>query len=131
MLERLTAIFEKIVSAGTGFAEIPARLFVEQVEQEEIKMQFALLGLYYTDGFNFFKLLDIDANKSLGIDQFVMGCLRLKGGALLIDTNILLEDTKALVSTTSRAHKKAIETIATQVKNVSDKLSGLTREMQN
>merc|ERR1712136_573301 len=133
MLERLTDIFWKMEmeSSDSCSGEISDAAFVDQVEREEMKMQFALLGLHYTDGVNFFRLLDIGANKSLGIDQFVMGCLRLKGGALLIDTNIMLEDTKALVSTTSRAHKKAIETIATQVKNVSDKLSGLTREMQN
>merc|ERR1712136_167284 len=130
MLERLTAIFEKIVSAGTGFAEIPARLFVEQVEQEEIKMQFALLGLYYTDGFNFFRLLDIDAKKSLGIDQFVMGCLRLKGGALLIDNNILVEDTKALVLSMGRSHNKAIDAIAHQLRQVHDKLTALERDRE-
>jgi len=130
MLERLTAIFEKIVSAGTGFAEIPARLFVEQVEQEEIKMQFALLGLYYTDGFNFFRLLDIDAKKSLGIDQFVMGCLRLKGGALLIDNNILVEDTKTLVLSMGRSHNKAIDAIAHQLRQVHDKLTALERDRE-
>jgi len=122
MLERLTGLFEKLLSAGTGSGEISDRLFVEQVEQEEMKMQFALLGLYYTDGLNFFRLLDIDAKKSLGIDQFVMGCLRLKGGALLIDNNVLVEDTKRLVESMGRANRKAIETIASQVQLVHEKL---------
>eukprot|EP00450_Noctiluca_scintillans_P004626 CAMPEP_0194495434 /NCGR_PEP_ID=MMETSP0253-20130528/13033_1 /TAXON_ID=2966 /ORGANISM="Noctiluca scintillans" /LENGTH=155 /DNA_ID=CAMNT_0039336689 /DNA_START=9 /DNA_END=473 /DNA_ORIENTATION=- len=79
MLERLTDIFETMQSNPDGSGEISYKSFIEQVEREEMKMQFALLGLYYTDGFNFFRLLDIDAKKSLGIDQFVMGCLRLKG----------------------------------------------------
>eukprot|EP00450_Noctiluca_scintillans_P009222 CAMPEP_0194497182 /NCGR_PEP_ID=MMETSP0253-20130528/14207_1 /TAXON_ID=2966 /ORGANISM="Noctiluca scintillans" /LENGTH=290 /DNA_ID=CAMNT_0039338661 /DNA_START=124 /DNA_END=994 /DNA_ORIENTATION=+ len=130
MLERLTAIFDKIESEGTGTGEISDRLFVEQVEREEMKMQFALLGLYYTDGLNFFRLLDVDANKSVGIDQFVMGCLRLKGGSLLIDTNILIEDTRALVLTTSRAHQNAIDSIGKELKGVCDKLCELERDKQ-
>jgi len=125
MLERLTAIYEKIESVGNGSGEISDRIFIEQVEREEMKMQFALLGLYYTDGFNFFRLLDIEGNKSLGIDQFVMGCLRLKGGALLIDTNILIEDTKHLVAKTSQAHKKAIVAIALQLDALCAKVSSL------
>merc|ERR1712136_540224 len=130
MLERLTGLFEKLLSAGTGSGEISDRLFVEQVEQEEMKMQFALLGLYYTDGLNFFRLLDIDAKKSLGIDQFVMGCLRLKGGALLIDNNVLVEDTKRLVESMGRANNKAIDAIAHQLRQVHDKLTALERDRE-
>merc|ERR1719284_2078968 len=112
MLERLTALFEKMLSAGTGSGEISDRLFVEQVEQEEMKMQFALLGLYCTDGFNISRLLDIEGNMSLGIDQCVMGCLRIKCGALLFDSKIIVEDIKTLFMSMGRAHRKAIETIA-------------------
>jgi len=122
MLERLTDIFETMQSNPDGSGEISYKSFIEQVEREEMKMQFALLGLYYTDGFNFFRLLDVDANKTLGIDQFVMGCLRLRGGALLIDTNILLEDTKSLVSTTSRSHDRSIDLLTQQLKHVCEKL---------
>jgi len=128
MLERLTAIFEKMETEGSG--EISDTSFIQQVEREELKMQFALLGLYYSDGINFFRLLDIDSNKSIGIDQFVMGCLRLKGGALLIDTNVLLEDTRALVATTGRANKKAIDIIGHQLKTVCDKFTQLESEKQ-
>jgi len=130
MLERLTAIFEKMESAGTGSGEISDALFVEQVEREEMKMQFALLGLYYTDGFNFFRLLDIEKNKTLGIDQFVMGCLRLKGGALLIDNNILVEDTKMLVMSMGRAHQRSIDNIASLMQNISDKVSELEHDQR-
>lgn len=128
MLESLTALFEQMESEGHCSGTVSQSVFVELVEREEMKMQFALLGLYYTDGFNFFRFLDIEFNKSVGIDQFVMGCLRLKGGALLIDTKVLLEDTRTLVVSAGRAHKQAMDATTHQLKNVCDRLTVLEIE---
>ena len=129
VLESLTAIFEKMESKESDEGLIPERFFVEQVEREETKMQFALPGLYDTDGLNFFRFLDIEANHTLSIDQFVMGCLRLKGGALLIDTKVLLEDTRTLVVSAGRANKHAMDAIVNHLKDVHEKLDKLELDM--
>ena len=42
-------------------------------------MQFALLGLHFGDGVNFFRLLDVDGNRLLRIDEFVMGVPPFEG----------------------------------------------------
>ena len=120
MLESLTAIFEKIKSEEYDEGLIPERFFIEQVEREETKMQFVLIGLYYTDGLNFFRFLDIEFNHTLSIDQFVMGCLRLKSGALF-----LLEDTRTLVVSAGRANKHAMNAIVNQLQDVHEKLDKL------
>jgi len=130
MVGRLTAIFGKFeVKFGTD--SIMGKDFVEHVERQDVKMQFALLGLHYTDGLNFFKLLDIDGNSRLSIEEFVMGCLRLKGGGLLIDSNVLIQETKELVMTTARANKKAIAAIASTVKDMLDRFNSHEVEMMS
>ena len=121
MVGRLTAIFGKF-EEKCGTDSILGKDFVEHVERQEVKMQFALLGLHYSDGLNFFKLLDVDGNSRLSIEEFVMGCLRLKGGGLLIDSYVLIQETKELVMSTSRANKKAIAAIANTVKDMLDEV---------
>jgi len=127
MLERLTGIFGNMEKLY-GTQQISERDFVEQVEREEVKMQLSVLGLHYTDGRNFFRLLDVDGSRWLGVDEFVMGCLSLKGGALLIDSNVLIQDTRSMVTTMARSTKNAMEVITTSVKMLCDKVAELERD---
>lgn len=127
MLERLTGIFGNM-EKQYGTQQISERDFVEQVEREEVKMQLNVLGLHYTDGRNFFRLLDVDGSRWLGVDEFVMGCLSLKGGALLIDSNVLIQDTRSMVTTMARSTKNAMEVITTSVKMLCDKVAELERD---
>jgi len=114
MLERLTVLFHDLQRGGT----VHGPDFVSRAEDDKVKMQFALVGLHFTDGNNFFKLLDVDRNGALSIDEFVMGCLRIKGGALLIDSNVLIQETKSIVS----EQKKALTSISRMVKDIREKL---------
>jgi len=124
MLQRLTAIFAMMESPyGTGM--LTEQCFAEQVEREDVKMQFALLGLYFSQGPHFFRLLDVDGNGELCIDEFVMGCLRLKGGALLIDSNVMIRDTRTLVASTARTNRKVMESLATAMAAVVERLDAL------
>jgi len=118
MLERLTVLFHDLQRGGT----VLDTEFVSQVEEYDVKMQFALLGLHFTDGRNFFKLLDVDRNGSLAIDEFVMGCLRLKGGALLIDSNVLIQETKSMLQVTASENRKALASLARVVKDLREKV---------
>jgi len=118
MLERLTKIFELMEKSESGV--INDNEFVEQVEREDVRMQFALLGLHFTDARNFFRLLDIDGSHSVGIDEFVMGCLSMKGGALLIDTRACVQEMMRSLQLMSRSNKKAFATITSSVKELRD-----------
>jgi len=120
VMEKLQAIFWAIQKDGNN--DITIKEFVKEVERDDVKMQFALLGMHFTDGHTFFKLLDVDENGSLAIDEFVMGCVRLKGGALLIDSNVKIQETKALVTHTARANRKALMAIASGVRELQHKL---------
>merc|ERR1712136_450074 len=49
------------------------------VDQDHVKIILSVLGLQITDAIALFKILDVDGSKEVEIDEFVMGCMRLKG----------------------------------------------------
>jgi len=120
MLERLTRIFEEMSPDSSG--TVGLQDFVEHVERDEMKMVFSLIGLQFTDGVTLFKLLDVDGNSQLGIDEFVMGCLRLKGGAVQIDNHVLIRDMKALLRESSVKQSRAVSTLAHTVRDMRQQL---------
>merc|ERR1719284_1236640 len=122
MLRRLTTIYDEMVSLEGAEDILSDKQFVEQVESQQVKMQLSLMGLYYTDGLNFFKLLDAYGNGWLTVDEFVMGCLRLKGGALQIDSTVLIRETKDLVKKSVQDNRRTISTITTIVKALGARL---------
>ena len=44
------------------------------------------------DAWSFFKLLDLDSGGAVEIEEFLMGCLRLRGSARAIDIAKLIHD---------------------------------------
>uniref|UniRef100_A0A7S1AIG3 Uncharacterized protein n=1 Tax=Noctiluca scintillans TaxID=2966 RepID=A0A7S1AIG3_NOCSC len=71
--------------------------FLRHMENEEMKVQLSLIGLHFCDGVALFRYLDVYHNDYLTIDQFVMGCLRLKGEAILIDMDVEIKQTREVV----------------------------------
>merc|ERR1712136_106641 len=120
MLQRLTALFQDLDAACSSTGCLSLEEFVTNVEREHVKMQFAFLGLYFGDPFTFFKLLDVDRSGSLGIDEFVIGCLRLKSGAVVLEGSVLIDETKTLLHTTSREQMKAHRSLVRIVEEVRD-----------
>mmetsp|Transcript_118861 Transcript_118861/g.222189 ORF Transcript_118861/g.222189 Transcript_118861/m.222189 type:complete len:91 (-) Transcript_118861:130-402(-) len=51
-----------------------------------------------------FKLLDIDGSGAVGIEEFVIGCMRLKGSAKSIDLATLMYENKRMVEQASGFH---------------------------
>mmetsp|Transcript_7701 Transcript_7701/g.17245 ORF Transcript_7701/g.17245 Transcript_7701/m.17245 type:complete len:106 (+) Transcript_7701:2-319(+) len=50
-----------------------------------MKALFASIGLDASDVWTLFKLLDIDGGSMLELEEFIAGCLRLKGNATSVD----------------------------------------------
>ena len=48
--------------------------------------------LMFTKAWSFFKLLDLDSGGAVEIEEFLMGCLRLRGSARAIDIAKLIHD---------------------------------------
>jgi len=131
MLDRLTVIFRQLTGSHGPNPKIEMSVFVELVEEDRIKLQLSMLGLHFTDGEAFFKLLDMDGNGELGMDEFVMGCLRLKSGAILIDINVMLEDTRRLVLDLIQENRLSISLVANRVDAICKRLKMKTDKRQS
>merc|ERR1711937_184734 len=52
------------------------------------------IGLEVNEALGLFKLLDVDETNEVSIQEFVVGCMRLKGGAKSIDLATLMYENK-------------------------------------
>ena len=70
-----------------------------------VREYFETLGLSVWDAWSFFKLLDADGGGLVEIEEFLMGCLRLRGQATAIDVGRILQDQTWLICNQDRFHQ--------------------------
>lgn len=97
VVEELTKIFAQMDEEGHGM--VTSDILVKCLDSSEVRAQFALLGLEITDAVSFFRVLDVDAGGYVDISEFVMGCLRLKGHAHLVDLEVSILEIKRMLQT--------------------------------
>jgi len=68
----------------------------KNIYDSEVATFFSALGLDVSVAQALFVLLDVDSSNAVNIDEFVQGCLRLKGSARSIDVNMLLYENEKL-----------------------------------
>merc|ERR1712136_11532 len=66
--------------------------FESHIKDPEVQV---ILGML--DAPAFFKLLDVDKSGEVEIDEFVMGCLNLKGKTKMMDMEVTVQDTRRMV----------------------------------
>eukprot|EP00434_Breviolum_minutum_P005824 symbB.v1.2.005135.t1/scaffold226.1/size261315/14 len=82
-LKKIKALFTKIGADDTGI--ITFEMLQEQFRAPAVKEYFESLGLDVSDAWSFFKLLDADGGGSVEVEEFLLGCLRLRGQARAMD----------------------------------------------
>ncbi|CAE7225609.1 CACNA1H [Symbiodinium necroappetens] len=82
---------------GEDCTTITFAMFEETIKSPEVREYFESLGLDIWDAWSFFKLLDLDAGGEVEIDEFLMGCLRLRGNARAVDVGKLIHDQTWLI----------------------------------
>jgi len=73
------------------------REFYKIIVHDRVRAYFAILGLELTHAEGLFKLLDTDRSGRIGLEEFVLGCLRLKGEAKAVDVATLMYENKRLL----------------------------------
>merc|ERR1719336_1196847 len=71
---------------------ITLREFQHAMKLPKIQAFLAALDLGTSDAWNLFKLMDMDGTNMIETNEFVSGCLRLKGSARSIDMARLMHD---------------------------------------
>ena len=67
-------------------------MFEKKVHDEAVQTYFESLEIDVWDAWTFFKLLDLDSGGGIEVEEFLMGCLRLRGTARAVDMAKLLHD---------------------------------------
>jgi len=103
-LQHLHELFHQIDTKSHGAITLDD--FTEQMEREEVRMLFAMLGLDVSDAVSFFELLDVDGSIDLEIDEFVMGCMRFRGNPSNVNLECsVLEAKQLLVKSLTRQNR--------------------------
>jgi len=94
-LNRLRSLFKEIDDNRNGM--VSKTEFARHVSRPEIKVIFNMLGLDVSDVNTFFKHVDVDGNEEWEIEEFVLGCLRLKGKTKAVGLEMGFQETKRLL----------------------------------
>ena len=94
-LQNLRDLFQQMDAHDHG--TITLEDFTTQMERQEVRMNFAMLGLDVSDAVAFFKLLDVDGSVELEIDEFVMGCMRFRGNRSNVNLECSVLEAKQLM----------------------------------
>lgn len=98
-INQIRLLFE---TSGVDDGHVTEEVLGELLLVEDFKVQLNALGLHTTEADGLFKLLDGDNSGSVSIDEFISGCLRLKGGAQAVDMVTMLYETNKLSKKLSR-----------------------------
>lgn len=93
-LWQLRSIFNEADNESSG--TITADEFEELLEDQRVKAHMRALGLEIHEARGLFTLLDMDHCGDVFIDEFVTGCMRLKGNAKTLDMQMLMYENKRM-----------------------------------
>jgi len=92
-------LFQVICPNGSAINLVDVQ---EALQAEEVIAAFFALSLDPDDAWRLFKLLDVDGDATLSCDEFIEGCMRLKGTAKSIDVAALLQESQSMKSNIKR-----------------------------
>eukprot|EP00930_Biecheleria_cincta_P028565 TRINITY_DN19935_c0_g2_i1.p1 TRINITY_DN19935_c0_g2~~TRINITY_DN19935_c0_g2_i1.p1 ORF type:complete len:690 (-),score=123.08 TRINITY_DN19935_c0_g2_i1:36-2105(-) len=104
-MKELQRIFFELDTNRSG--TISLEEFEEFVKKDAIRAHFSVLELDVSKAAQVFRLLDTDGSNEIQIDEFVVGCMRLKGLAKGIDMESLMLDSKKMLTRWSNHQKWA------------------------
>eukprot|EP00746_Dinoflagellata_sp_MGD_P026909 gnl/MRDRNA2_/MRDRNA2_163420_c0_seq1.p1 gnl/MRDRNA2_/MRDRNA2_163420_c0~~gnl/MRDRNA2_/MRDRNA2_163420_c0_seq1.p1 ORF type:complete len:489 (+),score=99.30 gnl/MRDRNA2_/MRDRNA2_163420_c0_seq1:58-1467(+) len=83
---------------GNGSGEVSWEEFEQHLENPKVQAYFSSLELDASEARGLFKLLDIDGNGTVNRNEFIMGCMRLKGHAKSVDVATLMYENKKMLA---------------------------------
>merc|ERR1711957_270423 len=89
------ALFHSLDGAQSGI--ITVTQFEDHLQNPEVQAFFDALEVDTSDAWALFKLIDTEENHQIELEEFIDGCLRLKGTAKSIDMVKLLHDQMTLM----------------------------------
>lgn len=81
-------------TSGTGV--ITWDDFQSSVNSKDMKELFKAIDLDISEAHCVFKILDLDDDGTLDADEFLSGCLRLRGAAKALDVLVLMREIRSM-----------------------------------
>eukprot|EP00931_Biecheleriopsis_adriatica_P096910 TRINITY_DN7063_c0_g1_i1.p1 TRINITY_DN7063_c0_g1~~TRINITY_DN7063_c0_g1_i1.p1 ORF type:complete len:658 (-),score=146.83 TRINITY_DN7063_c0_g1_i1:145-2118(-) len=82
-VEKVRSLFKDLDDDDSGFISLAE--LEENMHKKSVQTYFEALELNVSDAWNFFKLLDTDGGSAIEIEEFLFGCLRLRGEAKALE----------------------------------------------
>jgi len=95
-VKELEKVFAEIDVDGSGILELAE--FELLLKDQRVKAWFRTMGLQIETAMHMFRLLDMDNSNTVSASEFVMGCMRLQGGAKNIDVATLMYENKRMMT---------------------------------
>jgi len=93
-LGALRSIFLEADKDGSGFLTLND--FEEHLKHEAVRANYIALGIDADEAWGFFRLLDTDDSGSVCIEEFLAGCMRMKGDASALGLATLTHEHKRM-----------------------------------
>merc|ERR1712151_1492384 len=87
-MQKVSEFFRELDHGGSG--QLTWEMFEANMENLHVKAYFQSLEIDYHHARDFFEMLDSDDSNAVCIDEFIEGCLRLRGGSRSVDVNMVL-----------------------------------------
>lgn len=94
-IDDFSRMFHEADADGNGLVNWDE--MAEHLEDSRVKAYFKALNLDVAEAKMLFRLLDLDGSGEISIDEFVTGCIKVKGQAKGIDIHCLRYETKKLI----------------------------------
>lgn len=117
-LNEMQAIFQEVDAHCTG--KITWQDFHEYLQNEHVQAYFATQQLDTSDARELFNLLDVDQNEEVTVEEFVMGCMHLRGQAKSSDVATLLRENRKASQKNMRVMRKLETLLRNILKDVKD-----------
>lgn len=103
LLSELRELFKQIDEDGSG--SIGHDELVKYLKDQRTKVYFEILGIAPEDTSKLFHLMDVDGSGEVDIEEFLEGCLRLKGVAQSIDVHSCMHLSNAILNQISSLNR--------------------------
>jgi len=92
--KQLTNLFQNIDIDHSGHISLDEIQDVMKADPEGVSALFDAMEITVETAWELFQLLDTNGSRTVGLDEFVEGCLRLRGNAKAADIHLLMHESK-------------------------------------
>eukprot|EP00929_Paragymnodinium_shiwhaense_P107818 TRINITY_DN74177_c0_g1_i1.p1 TRINITY_DN74177_c0_g1~~TRINITY_DN74177_c0_g1_i1.p1 ORF type:complete len:659 (+),score=136.85 TRINITY_DN74177_c0_g1_i1:54-2030(+) len=128
-LRQFKTVFREIDVDRSGYMTLDE--LHDHIEDENLQAYFAHLEIEVRDAWEIFRLLDVDCSGHVSIEEFVFGCMRLRGYAKTLDVASINYDIERMRRKTLDKLDKLESTLGAVVGLVTHRLSGNTDTKAN